>query len=321
MEAMAGGRQGSASRQRYRRHGGPAMRSMRDDSPWPVPAMTSFDPRVTPARPDLAARHLAGKVAAQRFVEGRALTVVEPIAPMRRAPSPDAIQVTEALMGECVTVYETTDEGWMWGQIEADKYVGWLPAAALAENVAPPTHKVTVLRSLMFPGPDIKLPPAAGLPLGARLAVARQQDRFAVTETGGYVPAQHLATLDTNRRDFVAVAEHFLGVPYLWGGKTSLGIDCSGLVQVALTACGIACPRDSDMQQHSLGTAVAANEDFSNLRRGDLVFWPGHVAIMCDATRIIHANAHRLAVTVEPLPEAIARIRATGCEVAAVKRL
>src|SRR5262249_55426182 len=206
--------------------------------------MTSFDPRVTPARPDLAAAHLAGKVAAERFVEGRALAVIEPVAPMRRAPSPDAAQVTEALLGERVTVYETTDEGWMWGQLAADDYVGWLPAAALAQGIAAPTHKVSVLRTLMFPGPDIRLPPAAGLPLGARLAIGRQQARFAVPEAGGFVPAQRLAALDTNQSDFVTVAERFLGAPYLWGGKTSLGIDCSGLVQIALAACGIACPRD-----------------------------------------------------------------------------
>ena len=283
--------------------------------------MTAFDPRITPARPDLAARHLQGVVAAARFADGRPHEVVEPQAPVRRAPSPDATLLTEALMGERVVVYETTDEGWAWGQLQADDFVGWLPAAALGPAGAAPTDKVAALRTLVFPGPDIKLPPLAGLPLGSRLTIVRQDTTFAVTAGGGFVPARHLARLDATEPDAVVVAERFLGVPYLWGGKTSLGLDCSGLVQVALTACGIACPRDSDMQQHSLGTAVAANEDFSNLRRGDLVFWPGHVAIMCDATRIIHANAHRLAVTVEPLPEAIARIRATGCEVAAVKRL
>jgi cell wall-associated NlpC family hydrolase len=277
----------------------------------------NFDPRVTPARPDLAARHLQGSVEAARFVDGRAFAVVDAVAPMRRAPSPNATQVTEALMGERVTVYEMTDEGWVWGQLDADKYVGWLPAAGLAEASAPATHKVATLRTLMFPGPDIKLPPLAGLPLGARLAVAGEHDRFSITPAGGFIPSQHLATLDANLSDFVAVAERFLGAPYLWGGKTSLGIDCSGLVQVALTACGIDCPRDSDMQERALGTAVGTKD----LRRGDLVFWRGHVAIMRDATHILHANAHAMAVTVEPVADAIARIRATGCEVASVKRL
>jgi len=283
--------------------------------------MTAFDPRITPARPDLAAKHLEGAVAAARFVDGQTYEVVEPQAPVRRAPSPDAALLTEALMGERVIVYETTEEGWIWGQLQADDYVGWLPAAALAPAGPPPTDKVAALRTLVFPGPDIKLPPLAGISLGARLAIVRPEKTFAVTAGGGFVPAQHLARLDATEPDPVAVAERFLGVPYLWGGKTSLGIDCSGLVQVALTACGIACPRDSDMQHRALGSAVAVDQSFANLRRGDLVFWPSHVAIMCDATRIIHANANRMAVTVEPLAEALVRIRATGCELASVKRL
>jgi cell wall-associated NlpC family hydrolase len=283
--------------------------------------MMAFDPRLTPARPELAARHLEGVVAATRFVEGKTYEVIEPQAPVRRAPAPDAALLTEALMGERVVVYEANDEGWAWGQLQADDYVGWLPLAALAEAGAVPTDKVTALRTLMFPGPNIKLPPLAGLPLGARLAIVRHERSFAVTAAGGHVPAQHLAPIDTIEPDFVTVAKRFLGVPYLWGGKTSLGIDCSGLVQVALTACGIPCPRDSDMQERALGTPVVADRDFSNLRRGDLIFWPGHVAIMRDPTTIIHANAHRMAVTVEPVSDAIARIRTTGCEVSNSKRL
>jgi cell wall-associated NlpC family hydrolase len=281
----------------------------------------TLDPRLTPYRPDLAAKNLEGQVDAARFVEGTLHEVIEPQAPMRRAPAPDASLDTEALMGERVTVYETTDEGWAWGQLHDDRYVGWLPDAALGAPGAAPTHRVAALRTLVFPGPDIKLPLLTALPLGARVAVVRHEGRFAVTEGGGYVPTQHLAALDEVAADFVAVAERFVGAPYLWGGKTSLGLDCSGLVQTALTACGIPCPRDSDLQEQALGITVAANVVHSNLRRGDLVFWKRHVAIVRDANSLVHANAHHMAVTIEPLGEAIARIRAGGSDVTSVRRL
>jgi cell wall-associated NlpC family hydrolase len=283
--------------------------------------MTAFDPRLTPARPDLAAKHLQGAVSAARYVEGRLREVIEPQAPLRRAPLPDANLITEALLGERVTVYETTDEGWAWGQLAGDQYVGWMPANALSLPGPAPTHKVSALRTFAFPGLDIKLPPLAALPFGARLVVVRHEAPFAVTAAGGYVPAQHLQPTDVAEPDFVAVAERFVGVPYLWGGKTSLGIDCSGLVQVALTACGVACPRDSDMQERALGTPVAADRGLSDLRRGDLVFWTGHVAIVRDPAMLLHANAHHMAVVVEPLAPALDRIRRACGEVTSVKRL
>jgi cell wall-associated NlpC family hydrolase len=281
--------------------------------------MPAFDPRLTPARADLAAKHLEGKVQAARYVEGRLCDVIEPQAPLRREPRPDASLETEALKGERVTIYDANGEGWAWGQLAGDGYVGWLPDNALAPPGAAPTHKVTALRTLVFPGPSIKLPPLEALPLGARLAIARIEDRMAVTPSGAYVPATHLAPLGENEGDFVAVAERFLGTPYLWGGKTALGLDCSGLVQVALTACGVACPRDSDMQEAALGQGVIA--DVVDLKRGDLVFWKGHVGVMRDATNLLHANAFHMAVATEPIADAVARIRAAGGAVTSVRRI
>jgi cell wall-associated NlpC family hydrolase len=283
--------------------------------------MPAYDPRLTPARADLAAKALAGKVGAKRYVEGHIREIVEPQAPLRREPAPDALLSTEALKGERVTIYDENAEGWAWGQLADDGYVGWLPANALAPPGAAVTHKVSALRTLVFPGPSIKLSPVEALPLGARLAIARVEGALAVTATRGYVPAVHLAPIDVYETDFVAVAERFLGVPYLWGGKTTLGIDCSGLVQIALAACGIACPRDSDMQEQALGKPLSADFDGTAPRRGDVVFWSGHVAIVRDRSTLLHANAFHMAVAIEPIAQAVARIRGSGYEITSVRRL
>ena len=266
-----------------------------------------LDPRLTPARPDLAAARLRGIVAAPRYAEGRDMQVVEANAPLRRAPRGDAPLETEALHGEGVTVYDEA-EGWAWAQLARDNYVGYLPVAALGPPVEP-TRQVVALRTHAYPGPGVKLPPVMALSLGARLAIVRQEGAFAVTRGGLHLWARHVAPLDFREPDFVAVAERFLETPYLWGGRTSEGIDCSGLVQTALAAAGIGAPRDSDMQEAALGAVLSPDAE---LRRGDLVFWKGHVGIMRDAATLLHANGWHMRVASEPLNEARARIAASG---------
>jgi cell wall-associated NlpC family hydrolase len=277
----------------------------------------TLDPRVTPARLDLAAASLRGLVDAPRYAEGRAMQVVEASAPLRRSPASDAPLETEALYGEAVTVYDKA-KGWAWVQLARDLYVGYLAAAALgAPNE--PTHRVAVLRTHVYPGPNVKLPPVMALSLGALVTIVRAEGDFAVTGDGFHLWSRHLAEKGAHEPDFVAVAERFLDTPYLWGGRTSEGIDCSGLVQTALTAAGIGAPRDSDMMERALDETVPVDRA---LARGDLVFWKGHVGIMRDGQTLLHANGCHMKVVSEPLEEARARIAASGGgEVTSVRRL
>lgn len=276
------------------------------------------DPRLTPARPDLAAAHLEGTVQAERFAEPVPRAAIVPAAPIRKAPARGAPMDDQLLFGDRFDVYEEKD-GWVWGQAQSDSYVGYVRADQLAEPGPPPDHKIVSLRSYAFSQPDIKSRPNMLLSLNARLVVSEREGRFVRDARAGWIIADDTAPLDAAAPDHAGTAERFLGAPYLWGGKESLGLDCSGLVQMALAASGIAAPRDSDLQE-KLGEPVEIAEDLSGLKRGDLVFWAGHVGIMLDEARLIHANAHHMRTEIEPLAAAAARIAEAGTPVRSIRR-
>ncbi|WP_029076984.1 NlpC/P60 family protein [Kaistia adipata] len=285
----------------------------------------TLDPRLNAFRPDLADARLAGQVQAARFVAGERQRIVAPVAAVRHAPRADAAIDSEVLLGETVRVFEATAEGWCWVQLEADGYVGFVAAEAVGPLDGEPMHQVTALRTFVYPAADMKLPPIATLSFGSRLALGDKAETrgtlyFQLADRSGAVVARHVAPLDAPpQADFVAVAERFLETPYLWGGRSAFGIDCSGLVQLSLATAGIPVPRDTDQQERAIGTSVADGIK-GKLRRGDLLFWKGHVGILCDAATLLHASGYHMAVVSEPLSEALDRYGRSGLDVTAVRR-
>ena len=276
-----------------------------------------LDPRLTVARPDLAAASLRGRVAADRFAEGEPYTVIVEALDVKRLPRPDASLDTQALYGDTLTVYED-ENGWGWAQAERDGYVGYVAMSGLCRAMpTAATHRVIVNRTFVYPASDMKQPVLSALPLDGRVRVDGTRDVFSQIEGRGFVITAHLAPIAQTVPDAVAIAERLIGVPYLWGGKSSLGLDCSGLVQLCFSLAGRAMPRDTPMQER-VGDALG---EMPSLTRGDLVFWRGHVGIMVDDGMLLHANAYHMLVTQEPLRQARERIVAsTGADVTSFRR-
>ena len=282
--------------------------------------MSALDPRLTPARGDLAAANLRGQVEAERFVEGERFTVASELVDLKRTPRPDAPLDTQLIFGEVVTLYDE-DDGWAWVQAARDGYVGYVPFGGLVRGGVAPTHRVVVERTFIYPAADMKTPIIGAIPLGGDVGVVTTSGAFSRLASHGFVFSAHLALHDSVVPDFVAVAEGLAGTPYLWGGKTSLGIDCSGLVQAATTVAGASLPRDTDLQA-AVGQPLSFDKDLAQLHRGDLVFWRGHVGIMRDAEMLLHANAYHMFVASEPLQTARERILASnGSDITTIRRL
>ncbi len=264
-----------------------------------------LDPRRYIARPDLVDIALAGTVGAGRFVAPVAMRCCRPRQAMHAAGTPGAVAVSELLFGEPFDLFDTVGD-WAFGRSAHDHYTGWVPMTALADPLPDlPAVSITVRVAPVFAEPDIKAPVLAELPFAAHVT-GTGGDRFFALAGGGFVHHRHLAPLPDASP--LAVARGFAGAPYLWGGRSPLGVDCSGLVQVALAAAGIAAPRDTDQQLAEVGTAVA----FEDRAGGDLVYFPGHVGILASRDRLVHANAHWMATVEEPLADVIARLAALG---------
>ncbi|WP_264211552.1 C40 family peptidase [Leisingera thetidis] len=261
------------------------------------------DRRRTPVNDRVAAAHLSDVPEGLQPVEGTAARIGVPVADLLRAP--DGPRDRQLVYGEPVTVYEDRG-GWSFLQAAKDGYVGYVPSSAVTAPFEA-THWISAPATHAYSADDFKSPESHALSHGSRVQVLGGTGRFLET-TLGFIPARHLSALGAHASDPAAVAGLFLGTPYLWGGNSCFGIDCSGLVQAALLACGIPCPGDSDMQEAELGEAVSSD----NYQRGDLLFWKGHVALVRDADTLIHANAHHMAVAAEPIAAAIARIEAQG---------
>jgi cell wall-associated NlpC family hydrolase len=263
------------------------------------------DPRTTPANDQVAHVSVAARFPDLMPVEGERRGVAVPLADLRRRP--EGPRDRQAAMGEAFLALEDRD-GWTFGTLVRDGYAGWIQTVKLGPR-AEANYMVAVRGTHLYPAPDIKREPLAALSFGARFRIVSETDRFMETAAGAYLPKPHVRPIERPFRDPVTVAQMFFGTPYLWGGNSGTGIDCSGLVQAALLAAGVPCPGDSDLQEAALGTALAPG---IAPERGDLYFWKGHVAMAVDGETLIHANAHHMAVAYEPIATAIARIAAQG---------
>lgn len=282
------------------------------------------DARTTPYKTDLAATYLKDIVEAKNYGDAIRHQVMMPVIPLHKAPAASSMMDTQLLLGAEFDIYDIHN-GWAWGQEvqeygsnRSGGYVGYVPNMALARTPTAPTHFISAIRAPIFIKPDLKTAIRTTLPLNAKVSVEGKDGDYLKIPEMGYVHINHISTIEKANGDFVSIAELHIGLPYVWGGISPDGVDCSGLVQTALRAVGQNAPRDADMQETALGTELAKNTE---LKRGDLIFWKGHVGIMRDTNTLLHANAYHMMVTSEPLADAISRIEKTAGAVTSIRRL
>ena len=287
--------------------------------------MKKLDPRIHPYLPEIASSELIGKVQAEKFVDGEEMRITSQSTLLRTEPSLRLPIASQLLFGEDVLVFQNKGSEWSWVQNKSDSYVGWIPSKTLSKSTADITHSVCALRTFIFPKPEHKLVPTKILSYGSRLSIRDVQEvrgtKYGILADGCAVINSHIRPIKEKSVDFVAEAEKFIRTPYLWGGRTSIGLDCSALVQLTLNSCGIDCPRDSDLQENQIGKELEFSSSLPTLSRGDLIFWQGHVAIMIDAEKLIHANAHTMSVEIEPLQLVVDRtVTQTSTGITSIRR-